>query len=61
MSFKTLKLIDGVIKDAPSLQQFSVLLNISPPCCLLCDTGSRRVRTSRSSTDVSSLESPANG
>ena len=60
ISFKTLKLIDGVIKDAPSLQHFSVLFNISLPCCLLCDTVSRRGRTSRSSTDASSLESPEN-
>ena len=61
ISFKTLKLIDGVVKDAPSLHHFSVLFNIFLPCCLLCGTGSRRGQTSRSSTDASSLESPENG
>jgi len=61
ISFKTLKLIDAVVKDASSLQHFSVLFNIFLPCCLLRGTGSRRGRTSRSSTDASSLESTKNG
>ena len=56
-----LKLTDGIVKDAPSIQHFRVLFNISLPCCLFCGTGSRRGRTSRSSTDASSLESPENG
>ena len=56
-----LKLSHGVIEDAPGLQNVGVFLSISLPCCLLCSTGSRRGRTSCSSTNASSLKSTKSG